>query len=154
MSPLGTSTGIKKTATTTVAPTPSTSGVSTATANPISTVMVSASAEEMKTAIAALLSLGSDLSQEDDIDVTAENEMLAPINPNVPSTLTPKATSMDDNSTVKPVQPVPVHKRFVTIEYKLKRKCRRTRKFRCGKCDRSFESQCNVNKHFKDTHPR
>ena len=141
MSPLGTSTGTKKTATTTVALTPSTSGVSTALANPIGTVMVSASAKETKTAIAALLSLGSDLSQEDDIDVTAENEMLGPINPSVPSTSTPKATSTDDNSTAKPVQPVPVHKRFVTVEYKLKHKRRRTRKFRCGKCDRSFDSQ-------------
>ena len=54
---------------------------------------------------------------------------------------------------VKPVQPVPVHKHFVTVEYKLKRKRRRTRKFRCGKCDQSFESQRDVNNHFKSTHP-
>ena len=27
------------------------------------------------------------------------------------------------------------------------------RKFRCGKCDRSFESQHDVNVHFKETHP-
>ena len=153
MSPLGTTTGIMKTVTTTVAPTPSTSSVSTAPANPIGTVMVEASAEETKTAIAALLSLGNDLSQEGDIDVTAENEMLAPINPNVPPTSKPKVTSTDDNSTAKPVQPVPVYKRFVTVEYKLKRKRRRTRKFRCGKCDQSFDSQRGVNKHFKDTHP-
>ena len=39
------------------------------------------------------------------------------------------------------------------MEYKLKHKRRRTRKFRCGKCDRSFESQREVNNHFKDTHP-
>ena len=53
--------------------------------------MVSASAEETKTAISALLSLGQDLPQEDDFDVTVENEMLVPINPSVPSTSTPKA---------------------------------------------------------------
>ena len=27
------------------------------------------------------------------------------------------------------------------------------RKFRCGKCDQSFESQHDVNVHFKETHP-
>ena len=69
-----------------------------------------------------------------------------------PSTSTPKTTSKDDIA-VKPAQPVPVHKRFVTVEYKLKRKHRRTRKFRCGKCDQSFESQRDVNNHFKNTHP-
>ena len=79
--------------------------------------------------------------------------MLVPINPNVPSTSTPKAAIKGDNTATKPAQTVPVNKRFVTVEYKLKRKRRRTRKFRCGKCDRSFESQREVNNHFKDTHP-
>ena len=87
--------------------------------------------------------------------------MLIPINPVkidtaddvVPSTLTSKSRSKNDTPLEKSVPPVPVHKRFVTVEYKLKRKHRRTRKFRCGKCDWSFESQCDVNTHFKETHP-
>ena len=153
MSPLGTSTGVKKTVTTTVAVTPSTSSGITNTAKSTGTVTVSASAEETKAAISALLTLGQDLPQLDDFDVTAENEMLVPINPNVPSTSTPKVTIEGDNTATKPAQTVPVNKRFVTVEYKLKRKRRRTRKFRCVKCDRSFESQRKVNNHFKDTHP-
>ena len=98
MSPLGTSTEVKKTVTTTAAPAPSTSSASTSAVNPIGTVMVSAGAEETKAAIAALLSLGSDLPQADDIDITAENALLVPINPIVPSTSTPKATSKDDDT--------------------------------------------------------
>ena len=46
---------------------------------------------------------------------------------------------------------VPVHKRFVTVEYKLRRRIKQVCKFRCGKCDRSFESQHDVNVHFKET---
>ena len=120
--------------------------------------MVSASAEETKTAIAALLSLGSDLPQPDD-DATAENEQLVPINPVRTNTMddTAQSTSTSsgkkENELAKPAPLVLVHKRFITVEYKLKHKRRRTRKFRCGKCDRSFESQHNVNVHFKETHP-
>ena len=53
--------------------------------NSAGTVTVSASAEETKTAIAALLSLGSDFPQPDD-DATAENALLVPINPVKPNT--------------------------------------------------------------------
>ena len=108
MSPLGTSTGVKKTATTTAAPAPSTSSVITSVVNPKGTVMVSAGAEETKTTIAALLSLGSDLPSADNIDITAENALLVPINPIVPTTATPKTISKDDDTLVKSVQPVPV----------------------------------------------
>ena len=158
MSPLGSSKGIKKLVTTTLAQTPTTSSASTSTGNQIGMVMVSASAEETKTAIAALLSLWSELPQPDD-DATEENALLVTVNPvktdttddTVPSTL--KSSSKSDNPPKKSVTPVPVHKRFVTVEYKLKCKRRHIRKFRCGKCDQSFESQHDVNTHFKETHP-
>ena len=60
--------GVKKTVTTTVAVTPSTSSGITNTAKPIGTVTVSASAEETKAAISALLTLGQDLPQVDDFE--------------------------------------------------------------------------------------
>ena len=158
MSPLRTSKGTKKLVTMTVTQTPSTSSASTSTGHQIGTVMVSASAEETKMAIAALLSLGSDLPQPDD-DATAENAQLVPINPvrtnttddTAPSTST--SSGKKENELAKPAPSVPVHKRFVTAEYKLKCKRRCMCKFRCGKCDRSFESQHDVNVHFKETHP-
>ena len=46
-----------------------------------------------------------------------------------------------------------IHRRLVTKEYKLKCRLKRVRKFKCGKCDRIFESQHDVNVHFKETHP-
>ena len=120
----------------------------------IGTVTVNASQEEMKTAIAALLSLGSDLPPPDE-DVTAENAALMPINPNIPSTSAENVVS----KTVTPpknsgeTKKVTVHKRFVMVEYKLKQKCRPTRKFPCAKCEKSYNSQKEVNTHFKETHP-
>ena len=120
--------------------------------------MVSVSAEETKMAIAALLSLGSDLPELDG-DATAENALLVPINPvqtntmddTTPSTST--SSSKNEKVPAKPAPSVPVHKQFVTVEYKLKHKRRCMCKFRCGKCDRSFGSQHDVNVHFKETHP-
>ena len=53
---------------------------------------------------------------------------------------------------IKPVA-VPVHRRYVTKEYKLKRKYRRPRKFPCAKCGKCFSTQKEANCHFKDTHP-
>ena len=92
-------------------------------------------------------------------DVTADNANLVPINPTVaddraastnPTVPKPIDSALDAS---KPTQSVPVHKRFVTVEYKLKCKRRRTRKFRCVKCDKCFNSQREVNVHFKSTHP-
>ena len=80
LSPLGTTKGTTETVTTTMTQTPLSSSASTSTSHQIGTVMVSASADETKTAIAALLSLGSDLPQPDEDD-TAENAQLVPINP-------------------------------------------------------------------------
>ena len=43
---------------------------------------------------------------------------------------------------------------FVTVEYKLKRKyVNTTCKFPCEKCHIVFSSQCEVNEHFRMTHP-
>ena len=128
---------------------------STSTGASLGTVTVQASAEETKVAIEALLALGSDMPYPTE-DVTAENAELVPINP---TTADDRAASMSHSvpkpieMTSTPTQPVPVHKRFVTVEYKLKRKRRRTRKFRCVKCDKCFNSQHEVNAHFKSTHP-
>ena len=158
MSPLGTMKGSTKMVTMSLTPTPSSSSASTSTGQQIRTVMVTASTDETNMAIAALLSLGSDLPQPVE-HVTAENAQLVPINPvkmNIADDpiLTSSASSAETKT--KPVAPstsVPVHRRLVTKEYKLRRRIKRVRKFRCGKCDRSFESQHDVNVHFKDTHP-
>ena len=125
MSPLGTMKGTTEMVTTSTTQTPLSSSTSTSTGQQIGTVMVSASADETKTAIAALLSLGSDLSQPDEDD-TAENAQLVPINPvrmntadePVPSSST--SSVKKETKHAKPALSVPVHKRFVTVEYKLK----------------------------------
>ena len=133
MSPLGSSKSKTKTVMTTIVTKPTTLpmyGAGTSTAAPIGTVMVSASIEETKTAIAALLSLGSDLPQPDD-DATAENSALVPINPTTTDDSTPSTSTLTGMNASKkkktketnPTQTVPVHKRFVTVEYKLK--CKR-----------------------------
>ena len=120
----------------------------------IGTLTVDATEHETKTAIAALLSLGEDIPPPDN-DLTAENAALVPLNPNISDTIayTPTApTSNKDPPVIKPVA-VPVHKRFVTVEYKLKRKYRPPRKFPCAKCGKCFSTQKEVNGHLKDTHP-
>ena len=87
--------------------------------------MVTASADETKTAIAALLSLGSDIPQPDE-DVTAENVQLVPINPDKinitddPITTSSASSAKTKIKTTEPSTLVPVHRRFVTVEYKLK----------------------------------
>ena len=121
----------------------------------IGTLIIDASQVETKTVIAVLLSLGEDIPPPDD-DPTAENAALVPINPNIGDTdnthTTTASTTNEDPPEVKPAA-VPVHKRFVTVEYKLKRKYRRPRKFPCAKCGKCFSTQKEVNGHFKDTHP-
>ena len=120
----------------------------------IGTLTVDATEDETKTAIAALLSLSQDIPPPDD-DLTAENAALVPLNPNINDTIaytSTAPTSSNDPSVIKPVS-VPVHKRFVTKEYKLKRKYRRPRKFPCAKCGKCFSTQKEANCHFKDTHP-
>ena len=94
------------------------------------TVTVRASAEETETAIAALLTLESDLPQPE-VDETAKNTALVPINlirnddANVPmpSTSTASNTGADAGKPTPSASAVLVHKQFVTVEYKLKRKC-------------------------------
>ena len=119
---------------------------------------LSVNLNHLKTAIEALLALGSDISQPTD-DVTADNAELVPINPTIAEDRVASTTHTvpDRNNlaldTSKSKQLVPVHKRFVTVEYKLKCKRRRPRKFQCVKCDNSFNSQREVNAHFKSTHP-
>ena len=122
MSPLGGSQTKLIPATTTMS---TSSGASTSTGTSLGTVMVQASAEETKVAIEALLALGSDMPQPID-DVTMDNANLVPINPTVAddrAASTSHTVSQPIDSSLnapKPPQSVPVHKRFVTVEYKLK----------------------------------
>ena len=117
--------GTTKTVTMSLTPTPSSSSASTSTGQRIGTVMVTASTDETETAIAALLSLGSDILQPDE-DVTAENAQLMPINPdklNITDDPIPASSASSAETKTKPIAPstsVPVHQRFVTKEYKLK----------------------------------
>ena len=124
MSPLGASQTKPIPVTTT---TSTSDGASTSMGASLGTVTVQASAEETKVAIEALLALGSDMPQPID-DVTVDNANLVPINPTVADD---RAASMSHTvpkpidsalDASKPTQSVPVHKRFVTAEYKLKRK--------------------------------
>ena len=121
----------------------------------IGTLTINASQKETQTAIATLLSLGEDIPPPDD-DPMAENAALVPLNPNISDTnivhTSTAPTPNQDPPEAKPVA-VPVHKRFVTVEYKLKRKYHRPRKFPCAKCGKCFSTQKKVNGHFKDTHP-
>ena len=121
------------------------------------TLTVDASQEETQTAIAALLSLGEDILPPDN-DPTAENAALVPLNPNISNTnivhTSTAPTPNKDPPEAKPVAvAVPVHKRFVTVEYKLKRKYRQPRKFPCAKCGKCFSTQKEVNGHFKRYSP-
>ena len=100
----------------------STSTTAKAEPSPIGTLTVDASKEKTETAIAALLSLGSDMPPPNK-DLTAENAALVPINPNIMDSDTGntahKTTAPTDQPAAK-TTPVPVHKRFVTVEYKPK----------------------------------
>ena len=88
--------------------------------------------------------------------VSFDVRCLVPINPNIRDTnIAHKSTAPTPNKDPPKVKPaaVPVHKRFVTVEYKLKRKYCRPRKFPCVKCGKCFSTQKEVNGHFKETHP-
>ena len=74
--------------------------------------MVSASAEETKTAIAALLSLGSDLPQPDE-DATAENAQLVPINPVAADMVDDNKPSTSKSISKKETEPVKEHHLFL-----------------------------------------
>ena len=125
MSPLGTTKGTTEMVTMSMTPTPSSSSASISTGQQIGTVMVSVSADETKTAITALLLLGGDIPQPDEDDTT-ENAQLVPINPdmmNIADDPMPSSSASSAKKETKPAEPsasVPVHRRFVTVEYKLK----------------------------------
>ena len=104
----------------------STSTVTEAEPTTTGTTTIDASQEETQTAIATLLSLSEDIPPPDN-DPTTENTALVPLNPNISNTnivhTSTTPTPNKDPPEAKPVA-VPVHKRFVTVEYKLKRKYR------------------------------
>ena len=50
-------------------------------------------------------------------------------------------------------KPIPKKKVFKTVEYKLKRKYSKPRKFSCVKCVEKFETQKELNNHFHAAHP-
>ena len=53
----------------------------------------------------------------------------------------------------KPADTLPQKKVFKTVEYKLKRKYIKQRKFSCVGCKSSFTTQKELNKHFRTSHP-
>ena len=131
---------------------PSTSGI----------ITVAATAEDTQTAIDALLSLGTDLPDLDGnaslvplvpqrCDADQPNE---PSNPSQPSIIGTAVKIEDRGTPQKPPQSdVKKKKTFVTVKYKLKRKyVNTTRKFPCEKCHTNFNSQHEVNEHFRTTH--
>ena len=128
-----------------------------------------AATEDTQSAIAALLSLGSDLPPSD-IDYD-ENAALVPLIPQAPLP-GPTPPQADDAQTVPLVIGTAIKKEtktekpdngtnngqkkktFVTVEYKLKRKYVNTsHKFPCGRCQKIFSSQKEVNDHFRKSHP-
>ena len=127
------------------------------------TITIAATAEETRTAIDALLSLGTDLPVPNtDFD---ENASLVPLAPqpdeaNQPIALQPliigTAVKIEDKGlSPKAAQSDAKKKKtFVTVEYKLKQKyVNTTQKFPCKKCRTIFNSQHEVNEHFRMTHP-
>ena len=50
-------------------------------------------------------------------------------------------------------KPIVKKKVFKTVEYKLKRKYSKPRNFSCVKCVKRFETQKELNDHFRDEHP-
>ena len=125
------------------------------------TITVAATAEETQTAIDALLSLGTDLPVPNtDIDENAALVPLAPQPHEPTNALQPSkigtAVKIEDKETPpKPAQSDAKKKKtFVTVKYKLKQKyVNTTRKFPCEKCRTIFNSQREVNEHFRMTHP-
>ena len=121
------------------------------------TITVAATAEETQTAIEALLSLGTDLPVPNtDLDKNATLVPLAPQHIALQSSTTGTSVKKEDKGTSsKATQPdVKKKKTFVTVEYKLKLKYVNTsRKFPCEKCRTTFYSQCEVNEHFRMSHP-
>ena len=125
------------------------------------TITVAATAEETRTAIDALLSLGTDLPVPNtDFDENAALVPLAPQPQEPAKALQPSiigtAVKVEDKGTpLKTAQNDAKRKKtFVTVEYKLKRKyVNTTRKFPSEKCRTIFNSQREVNEHFRTTHP-
>ena len=145
----------------TTAPRPSTSGTS-------GTVTMAATKAETQTAIAVLLSLGSDLPAPNvELD---ENAALVPLVPEGPTLGAPMLTTdevqtiplvigtaiKEEQKLIQPKAELPTEKKkktFVTVEYKLKRKYVNTKhKFPCEKYHQNFGSQREVNEHFRTTH--
>ena len=131
------------------------------------TITVAATAEETRTAIDALLSSGTDLPVPNtDFDENAAlvplapqphdaNQHIEPTNASQPSIIGTAVKIEDKGTQPKIAQSDDKKKKtFVTVEYKLKRKyVNTTRKFPCEKCRTIFNSQREVNEHFRMTHP-
>ena len=131
------------------------------------TITVATTVKETQTAIDALLSLGTDLPLPGtDLDESAAlvplvpqqhdaNQPNKPTNPSQPLIIG-TAVKIEGRGIPQKMAQSDVKKKrtFVTVEYKLKRKyVNSTRKFPCEKCHTIFNSQREVNKHFRMTHP-
>ena len=131
------------------------------------TITVAATAEETRTAIDVLLSLGTDLPVPNtDLDENAALVPLAPqphdANQPIESTSASQpsiigtAVKIEDKGTPQTIALSDDKKKktFVTVEYKLKWKyVNTTCKFPCEKCCTIFSSQREVNEYFRMTHP-
>ena len=149
----------------------------TPTDNTTGTVTKPASARETKGIINQLMDI--DVPQEDNpddeynvpiappkvharptVDDTKQPALddTTPIQPppeGAPSMLLPRiiGTAVKIETPAKKEKSATTKKVFKTVEYKLKRKYSKYRKFTCVKCSDKFETQKDLNEHFRDTHP-
>ena len=79
---------------------------------------------------------------------STEPDATFPMLPRVIGTAIKVETQSDTATTSKSTKKV-----FKTVEYKLKRKYVKSRKFSCVGCNSSFSSQRELNEHFRESHP-
>ena len=134
------------------------------------TLMKLVTKQETEVVIKQMLDLNA-MPEDDDNDNTVP---LLPQSPQATNTVTPGTvgTNVDIKPQMLPrilgtvirVEDVPMAKTsdqskgkkkvFKTIEYKLKRKYVKLRKFSCVGCNSKFNTQKELNEHFRDQHPQ
>ena len=138
--------------------------------------MVPATSEETKTAIDALLSLGSDLQLGPNTERT-ENEILQPIAPdNMLRVLDPSVTDTQSDDTeilgeeelnipdtedknketvqeTTGTKNIPRKGQLIVHKFQLSRNRKPTRKFGCLACSSKFLNNKELNDHFRNSHP-
>ena len=82
------------------------------------------------------------------VEKPTESDVTVPMLPRVIGTAIKVKTQSDTATTSKSTKKV-----FKTVEYKLKRKYVKARRFSCVGCNSSFSSQRELNEHFRASHP-